>query len=37
MDIDVSKSPDRKEPVSGAGKQIFDEIVTVASVKLTKA
>ncbi|MGD0488702.1 MAG: hypothetical protein ABSB94_16105 [Syntrophorhabdales bacterium] len=37
MDMDVSKSPDGKEPVSGAGKRIFEEIATVASGKLRKA
>ena len=37
MDMDVSKILEGKEPVSGAGKRIFEEIVTVASGKLTKA
>jgi altronate dehydratase len=37
MDMDVSKSPDGKEPVSGAGKRIFEEIATVASGTLKKA
>ncbi len=37
MDMDVSKILEGKEPVSQAGKRIFDEIVAVASGKLTKA
>jgi altronate dehydratase large subunit len=37
MDMDVSKILEGKEPVSGAGKRIFEEIVTVASGTLTKA
>jgi altronate dehydratase large subunit len=37
MDMDVSKILEGKEPVSGAGKRIFEEIVTVASGRLTKA
>ncbi len=37
MDMDVSKILEGKEPVSSAGKRIFEEIVAVASGKLTKA
>jgi altronate dehydratase large subunit len=37
MDMDVSKILEGKEPVSVAGKRIFEEIVAVASGKLTKA
>ena len=37
MDMDVNRILEGKEPVSGAGKRIFEEIVTVASGKLTKA
>jgi altronate dehydratase large subunit len=37
MDMDVSRILEGKEAVSHAGKRIFDEIVTVASGKLTKA
>jgi len=37
MDMDMSKIIDGKETLRGAGKRIFDEIIAVASGKLTKA
>jgi altronate dehydratase large subunit len=37
MDIDVSKIPQGKETVKEAGKRIFEEVISVASGKITKA
>jgi altronate dehydratase large subunit len=37
MDMDVSKILEGKEPVTQAGRRIFEEIAAVASGKLTKA
>ena len=37
MDIDVSKIIEGKETVQSAGKRIFEEIISVASGKVTKA
>ena len=37
MDIDVSKILQGKETVSSAGKRIFEEVISVASGKITKA
>jgi altronate dehydratase large subunit len=37
MDIDVSKVLQGKETVTEAGKRVFEEIITVASGKVTKA
>jgi altronate dehydratase large subunit len=37
MDMDMSKIIEGKETLQAAGKRIFDEIITVASGKITKA
>jgi altronate dehydratase large subunit len=37
MDIDVSKILQGKEPLRSAGRRIFEEIISVASGKITKA
>jgi altronate dehydratase large subunit len=37
MDIDVSKILQGKEIVTEAGKRIFEEVISVASGKITKA
>ncbi len=37
MDLDVSRILQGKEKVSSAGKRIFEEVISVASGKLTKA
>jgi len=37
MDMDTSKIMNGKETLQTAGKRIFDEIVAVASGKITKA
>jgi altronate dehydratase large subunit len=37
MDIDVNKILQGKEKVSSAGKRIFEEVISVASGKMTKA
>ena len=37
MDMDTSKIIDGKETLQAAGKRIFDEIIAVASGKITKA
>ena len=37
MDMDLSKVLEGREAVTEAGKRVFDEIVAVASGKLTKA
>jgi altronate dehydratase large subunit len=37
MDIDVSKILQGKETVTEAGKRIFEEVISVASGKITKA
>ena len=37
MDMDMSKIIDGKETLQAAGKRIFDEIIAVASGKITKA
>jgi altronate dehydratase large subunit len=37
MDIDVSKIIEGKETVQSAGKRIFEEVISVASGKVTKA
>jgi len=37
MDIDVSKILQGKETVPEAGKRIFEEVILVASGKITKA
>ena len=37
MDLDVSKILQGKEKVSSAGKRIFEEVISVASGKATKA
>jgi len=37
LDLDVSKILQGKEKVSSAGKRIFEEVISVASGKVTKA
>jgi len=37
LDLDVSKVLQGKEKVSSAGKRIFEEVISVASGKATKA
>lgn len=37
MDIDVSKILQGKETVTEAGKRIFEEVISVASGKMTRA
>jgi len=37
LDLDVSKILQGKEKVSSAGKRIFEEVISVASGKATKA
>jgi altronate dehydratase large subunit len=37
MDIDVSRILEGKEKVNSAGKRIFEEVISVASGKVTKA
>jgi len=37
MDIDVSKMLQGKETVTEAGKRIFEEVISVASGKMTRA
>lgn len=37
MDVDVSKGLEGKETLTEAGKRIFEEVISVASGKVTKA
>jgi altronate dehydratase large subunit len=37
MDMDMSRIIDGRETLQSAGKRVIDEILTVASGKLTKA
>jgi len=37
MDMDVSRVLQGKESVGSAGKRIFEEVISVASEKMTKA
>jgi altronate dehydratase large subunit len=37
MDIDVSRILQGKETISSAGKRIFEEVISVASGKVTRA
>jgi altronate dehydratase large subunit len=37
MDMDVSRILEGKEKVTPAGKRIFEEVISVASGKMTKA
>jgi len=37
LDLDVSRNLEGKEKLSSAGKRIFEEVISVASGKATKA